>query len=325
MPTDFAAIRLLLVDDNPADRLTCRRTLEQSGHPLSIIEAETAEEGLRLARHESIDCIVLDQSLPDFSGLEFLADLVEEHGELPVPVVMLTSASDASVAVRALQLGASDYLIKSSGRDSLEWLPAIVFKTLDAWRTLLNHRETEAELRRAQAKYRALVEQLPAITYVASIKEPGRLLYVSPQAERLGYPAGAWREAPEGVLQWMHPHDRERAIEEFARTHEHHAPLRCEYRLKTNDGQNRWFLDQASVVYTDDGQALFVQGILVDITVEKEAGQELQSAGKRPEHTIEGSDAPREPLKAALARGRSDSAGQGRRDTSRIPYPYAMT
>jgi diguanylate cyclase (GGDEF)-like protein/PAS domain S-box-containing protein len=271
------AIRLLLVDDDQVDRAACRRVLAKSGQPFAIIEADTAEQGLWLARHEPVDCIVLDHYLPDFNGLEFLVDLAEDRGELPVPVVMLTRANDASVAVRALKLGAADYVVKDSERHSLEWVPAIILKTLRDRQALKEQRETEEAFRKAEAKFRALVEQIPAITYIGSIEEPGRLLYVSPQAGQLGVSTDAWLAAAEGFLPWVHPDDREHAIECFAETHEHHAPLRCEYRLVTPDGQTRWFLDQASVVCAEDGQPLFLQGILVDISDEKAVERELEA------------------------------------------------
>lgn len=263
------APRLLLVDDDRPYRLACRRALEKSGHDFAIIEAETAEDGLRLARSEPFDCIVLDHCLPDFNGLAFLSDLAETTGEPPVPVVMLTCANDASAAVRALRLGAADFVVKDGVRDSMEWVPAIVIRALREQRAKLEQREASEQRRKAEAKFRALVEQIPAITYIASLENPGKLLYVSPQAASLGHPVEAWLDQPEGLLRWIHPDDRQEVIEHFAATYERHIPLHCEYRLIGADGQIHWFLDEAHVVRSDDGQSLFLQGVLVDISRDK--------------------------------------------------------
>jgi diguanylate cyclase (GGDEF)-like protein/PAS domain S-box-containing protein len=279
--TDTFPIRLLLVDDDSADRLVCRRALEQSGHDFSIHEAETAEQGLRLARSERFDCILLDHYLPDFNGLEFLADLGEDSGGLPAPVVMITGANDATVAMRALKLGASDYVVKRPARESLEWVPAIVVRVLRERKTFLEKQEAVEQLRKAEAKYRGLVEQMPSITYIASIEEPGKLLYISPQIGRLGYPPEAWLDDPQGLLGRVYPDDREHVIEQFAGTYEHHAPLRCEYRLIDKNGRAGWFLDEAKVVHGEDGRALFLQGLLVDITEHKEIRQELDGCHRR--------------------------------------------
>ncbi len=267
---ESSPFRLLLIHNDPFDRQICRQALERSGYSFSIIEAETAENGLRLVQSESFDCLILNYGLPDFDGLEFLAELRESKGELPVPVVMLTYANDAAIAARALRLGASDCVVKGSEPDSLEWVAATVIKTLRERQSIREKQDMEEKLRKAEAKFQSLAEQIPAITYIASLEEPGKLLFVSPQAAYLGYPLDAWLNDPEGLLRWIHPDDRELAVEEFARTYEHHVPLYCEYRILSRDGRASWLLDEAHVVRGEDGQGLFLQGILVDITHAKE-------------------------------------------------------
>ena len=104
---------ILIVDDSDEDRATLRRYLERAGPDgYRCHEASTAAEGLELCRVLHPDAILLDYSLPDDDGLEFLAALVAEHGPLACAVVMLTGAGNATVAVQALKLGAQDYLVK---------------------------------------------------------------------------------------------------------------------------------------------------------------------------------------------------------------------
>ncbi len=266
---DKSTIRLLLVDDDEIDRLACKRALAQ--YPdceFVILEADTGDQGLKLARAEKPDCILLDYHLPDLNGVEFLAELAKETGELPMPVVMLTGSNNAMIAVDALKLGARDYVVKSSDRESLQWLPTVVFRALREQQAIKDKAE-------AEAKYRTLVEQIPAITYIASLESPGKLLFLSPQIRDLGFPSEDWLNDPQGLLKRVHADDRSGAIEAYAQTYEHHTPLRCEYRLIKNDGQSRWFLDEANVVYDVTGGSLFLQGVLVDITKDKETEQEL--------------------------------------------------
>lgn len=280
-------IRLLLVDDDQVDRLACKRALAQ--YPdcdFVIFEAETGEQGLELARTEQIDCILLDYHLPDFNGVEFLAELAEETGELSIPVVMLTGSDNALVAVDALKLGARDYVVKGSERESLQWLPAVVFRALREHQVIQDKVEAVEQLRKAEAKYRTLVEQIPAITYIASLESPGKLLYLSPQIQHMGFPPEEWLADPQGLLKQVHADDRQIMIEAYALAYEHHAPLRCEYRLVKHDGQARWFLDEANVVRDEVGGPLFLQGILVDITADKEAEQELSYYRHRLEDLV---------------------------------------
>ena len=138
-------------------------------------------------------------------------------------------------------------------------------------------------MRKAEAKYRALVEQIPAITYIASLEAPGKLLYVSPQTRQLGYSPETWLDDPLGIglLKWIHPDDREAVIEQFATTYERHVPLYCEYRVITHDGKVRWMRDQADIVRDDAGHPLFLQGTLVDIDKDKALERELEQYRRR--------------------------------------------
>ena len=140
--------------------------------------------------------------------------------------------------------------------------------------------------RTTEAKYRTLVEQIPAITYIASLDKPGKLLYLSPQIHQLGFPPDYWLGDPQGWLKRAHTDDQLDALEAFAHTYEHHVPLHCEYRLIKKDGQVRWFLDEAVVVRDEAGESLFLQGILVDITENKEIEQELSYYRRRLEELV---------------------------------------
>lgn len=280
-------IRLLLVDDDQFDRMACKRALTQNPDcDFTLYEAETGNQGLNLARSHEIDCILLDYHLPDLSGVEFLVELAEETGDLPVPVVMLTGSDNAMIAVDALKLGARDYVVKGSDGESLQWLPAVVLRALREQQTIQDKILAVDQLREAEAKYRSLVEQIPAITYIASLEHPGQLLYVSPQIQQLGFPSEEWLNDPQGLLKRVHDDDRQNVIEAYSATYEHHSPLRCEYRMIKYDGQIRWFLDEANVIRDENRGALCLQGVLVDITSDKETAQELGYYRRRLEELV---------------------------------------
>jgi signal transduction histidine kinase len=106
--------RILLIDDNPEDRMLYRRFLgQQSGFQrLEIVEASSGADGLEQFRLQQPDCVLLDYNLPDTDGL----DLLEELRALAPPdtlcVVMITGGGNETLAVRALNSGALDYLVK---------------------------------------------------------------------------------------------------------------------------------------------------------------------------------------------------------------------
>ena len=280
-------IRVLIVEDDLVDRMACRRALAQDpDYVFMLSEAETGREGLQLAHAQKPDCILLDYHLPDLNGLEFLAELRNDLGEIPVPVMMLTGADNASVAVEALKRGAQDYLVKDVNRQYLELLPAVIQRVLRERRTLMEKKQVEENLVQAEAKYRSLVEQIPAITYTAALDVPGKLLYVSPQLKALGYSSEEWTAEAGALRSHVHPDDQMRVMEACDHVRATGKPLRCEYRLLARNGAVLWFRDEACVVRDEVGNPLFLQGILMDISKSKQVEQELRTHRDRLEELV---------------------------------------
>jgi two-component system nitrogen regulation response regulator GlnG len=99
---------LLVVDDEPAILLAFRHTF---GSPtIEVLTAETAQEGLDLARRRHPDVVVLDVQLPDATGLEVFRQLHELDARCPV--VFVTGKSTTDTAIEGMKLGANDYLFK---------------------------------------------------------------------------------------------------------------------------------------------------------------------------------------------------------------------
>lgn len=133
----------------------------------------------------------------------------------------------------------------------------------------------------ADAGYRALVEQIPAVTYIEALSPSNRVLYISPQVEELtGYPASMWTDRPNFWAETLlHPEDRDRVMSIC------HDPVTettgfygCEFRLVRVDGSIRWVRDAAVLVRSADGRPLFWRGVLFDITELKTAEEAVRSS-----------------------------------------------
>jgi len=134
--------------------------------------------------------------------------------------------------------------------------------------------ESSRALQEAEARYRVLVEQIPAIVYTAEFGEDGRWSYVSPQIERLlGYATDEWLSKPSLWFERLHPDDRQQALEDERRSHST-GTLSSEYRMIARDGRVVWFRDEARVV-SIEGAKPFMHGVMYDITTAKAAEQEL--------------------------------------------------
>jgi PAS domain S-box-containing protein len=144
-------------------------------------------------------------------------------------------------------------------------------------RDITERRKLEEELRNAEAKYRTLVEQIPAVTYTAALDEASTTLYISPQIESfIGFSSLEYRADPDIWRKRLHPEDQQRVLEALGRTRQTGEAFRCEYRMTARDGRTVWFQDEAVVVKDDDGKALFLQGVMFDITEQKQAEAELE-------------------------------------------------
>ena len=134
----------------------------------------------------------------------------------------------------------------------------------------------EDALRQSETRFRTLVEQLPAATYIAALDEASSTLYQSPQIERIvGFTVEEWSAHPELWFQQIHPDDRERVLTQLAHTRTTHESFRSEYRLLTRDGRTAWVRDEAVIVRDEAGQPLFLQGAMFDITDRKDMENEL--------------------------------------------------
>jgi two-component system sensor histidine kinase UhpB len=132
-------------------------------------------------------------------------------------------------------------------------------------------------LHQAEAKYRSLVEQLPAITYTASPGMPREFLYVSPQVETiLGFSPWEWTGNGDRWLAQIHPDDRARVIDALGRIDsESAAGVNIQYRMFSRDGRLLWFSDDSAIVAGESDQCRHLQGIVTDITHRKEAEEAL--------------------------------------------------
>lgn len=108
---NLQTLTVLIVEDLATDRELYRRALRQdSSCVYDLLEVESVAAGLALCQTRSIDAVLLDYRLPDGNGLDFLEQLsVQSNGSSP-PVVMISGQGNEKIAVRAIKLGAEDYV-----------------------------------------------------------------------------------------------------------------------------------------------------------------------------------------------------------------------
>jgi PAS domain S-box-containing protein len=275
---------VLLVEDSQNDAMLLLRELRRGGYePLSqrVCTPEDMEKALRSAdaRDELFQVVISDYYMPRFRAPDALGLLRELGYDVPFIVVSGKIGEDAAVGI--MKAGANDYLTK----ENMSRLCPAIERELREAEVRRDRERTEKELVRSEDRFRHLVEQIPAVTYVQEPIDsdtPKAITYMSPQYEAmLGYPAETEILDEEHWLRMLHPDDRERVLAEELRTDETGEPYRIEYRLIARDGRVVWIHDEATLVRDEEGNALYWLGVQYDITEQKRTEEELRQSEER--------------------------------------------
>ncbi len=128
-----------------------------------------------------------------------------------------------------------------------------------------------------ELRYRAILDQIPAVIYTESVGIFNQTVYINPQIEALtGCTPEEWIEDSLLWYKVIVPEDQKRVWEENIRTEETGEPYKVEYRIRSRDGQVKWVQDESWLIREDSGEPLFWQGYMIDITERKVAEMELE-------------------------------------------------
>ena len=107
--------KILVVDDEDIVRTSCSRTLSPEGYDVRL--AKNGAEGLKMANEERFDLVLTDLKMPDMDGIEVLRIIKEQWPE--TAVIIVTGYQTVDTAVKAIKLGAYDYIEKPFTPDAL--------------------------------------------------------------------------------------------------------------------------------------------------------------------------------------------------------------
>ncbi|HEY0127906.1 MAG TPA: diguanylate cyclase, partial [Rubrobacteraceae bacterium] len=271
MPNDPNALRILDLEDDPLDTELIQANLAEGGITCEIVRVQTREEFVAALKGSDFDLIFSDYSLPSFDGLSALQLAKEIRPE--VPFILVSGAIGEDRAIEALKSGATDYVLKQR----LERLVPAVRRAVREAEERTERSRAEEALGRSEARYRTLVEQIPAVTYIDPVDNPDTSLYTSPQIEEmLGYTPEEWQNEKLWPKR-LHPDDRERVLaadERFEKEGEERFGE--EYRLLAKDGSVVWVREEAVLVRDEAGDPLYWQGVFYDITERKVLEERLE-------------------------------------------------
>jgi len=237
----------------------------------------SVERGFGYAPEELLGHSVLEFVHPD--DVEAVAGFITRWVAVPGPTPQLEMGIRHKNGSRRVVQAIANNLLAD---------PAVGGIVVNA-RDISGRKEVEETLRQAEAeaKYRALIEAIPAITYIDLIKRTdenviGPTSYISPQVQSvLGYSPEEWIADPGLWMSRLHPDDRERVLEADQGPFSGGRRLSLEYRLIARDDRVVWIEDESVIVADENGVPQFEQGVMLDITARKAAEQALGESLER--------------------------------------------
>ena len=262
-------LSLLVVGESRPDAELLASSLDEHGHPTRLAFTEDEAGVLDNVSKQLCDLIVVQRTGGRLPALRLL-ELVRTQ-RIDVPVIVFSDQHTDEELVQVMREGARDCL----GRSDLGRLAASVERELRG-----------AEERRAaaprsevlpQEPYRSLVEEIPALVYVAWADEMGSRAYLSPQLQAMtGFKPVEWLAEPDAWARQLHPEDKERVLGEFRQSCTQGHTFLSEYRVQCRDERIAWWHDRGRVVREADGRAKFVRGFVQDITEQKVAAETIR-------------------------------------------------
>lgn len=298
--TSKTLTKILLVDDSDIDRDTYIRYLKSdTEYTYEIIEAETLEDGLEMWRSQSPEIVLLDVKLPDGDGLEFLENLTAGLTDQRLPVIVLTGQGDELTAVRAMKLGAADYL----GKKDITAVSLCISVCQVRDRNTLHQ-----QLTRSQQKQQELLQNLQTYTNQlqkreAELERLSERLTLSLKSGEIG----CWEwEIAENILHWdkrmhelyavaessgldlynswtnaLHPEDRDTAEFLVQQTILEEEKYETEFRIIHPDQSIHFIRAYGTVLRDSEGIAQRMIGINFNVSDRKEVEEQLLQANEQ--------------------------------------------
>jgi len=216
-------IKILLIEDNLDYAQLIKRILsKKTSSAMEVEHHDTFSGGYERASRGGIDLILLDLDLPDSGNIDTLLSISEVTD---VPIIVLTGTDDESLALKAVQSGAQDYLMK--GQVDARLLVRSI-------RYAIERKKAEDAVKRTEERFKLLIEN--ALDLITVMDVDGTMKYVSPSHKRiLGYDDDDL--VGKRVFDFVHPEDLARVLDTFTEGLQDQDRLySTEFRVRHKDG-----------------------------------------------------------------------------------------
>lgn len=254
-------IRVLYGEHHDADIELTQRHFNRYAPFIHLEAVHTADEVLELLDREAdfpFDVIMLDHRLQGKNALDVLKDILQER-KVKTPIILVTGHGDEEIAVQAMKLGASEYVIKTA--DYLDHLPSLIENAFN--RSELE-REKEA-LKFSEERFRLLAENAQDVIFRIRFQPQPVFDYISPAIEKFtGHSPAEFYKEPNILRTVVHEEDQP-IMDSILEGKSDSANGSVVMRWKKTDGSVIW-VEQKNVYVCEGGEVTAVECIARDVT-----------------------------------------------------------
>lgn len=264
-------VKILLADDERKEATDIKHILESLGYKVPYI-AFNSEDLVEKALELMPDLILMNTDLKgDTDGVEAASKIKY----LSIPVIYLTSNSDEATFQRALETEPHGYLLKPFDLTQLRFNIEMALHKNDKYKD--------------SDEFRLMTETIDDIIYMVDLQRQ-RIIYLSPASEKItGWKNESFYKNQDLWIDMILPEDRSKVMSYISETKDAHNREKIEYRIRTHDGEVKWFSTDFKLLSSEKGEPLKVIGHATDITLQKESEIQLKKSEKKYRNIFENS------------------------------------
>jgi PAS domain S-box-containing protein len=264
-------LSIAIIEDEIAHFSLMKRAIVRAFSSVEVRHFENAADCLESLDEITPGIIISDYLMPGMNGIEFLEALNQDGRD--IPVIIITGQGGENIAVRAMKLGAWDYLVKSS--DFFTLLPSVIEK-------VIREKENKDLLREAEEKYHLVVDNAGEGILV---EQDGIPKFANPKVmELLGYNMEELTQRP--LTDFVYPEDKQAVAEYRLKiSNGKEKSARCDFRVISRDRKTKWLRNNAVVINWGGRPASL--NFVSDITEYKWAHEQLSHERERFYLTLE--------------------------------------